>query len=56
MDKPYKVEVIADDSGTWCGNRLLFATTEEAETYAKDLTMRWTLVRKWRVIDTRIEV
>ena len=53
MDKPYKVEVIADGSGTWCGNALRFATTEEAEAYAKDLETRWTLVRDWRVVDTR---
>ncbi len=56
MDKPYKVEVLADSSGTWCGNGLRFATTEEAEAYAKNLMMRWTLVRAWRVVDARSEV
>ena len=54
-DKPYKVEVIADSSGTWCGNGLKFATTEEAEIYAKDLAGRWTLVSAWRVVDARTE-
>lgn len=49
---PYKVEVIADSSGEWCGNRLLFSTVEEAEEYAKDLHSRWTLVREWRVMWT----
>ena len=56
VEKFYKVEVIADSSGTWCGNGLRFTTTEEAETYAKDLAMRWTLVRDYRVVDTRSEV
>ncbi len=46
----YKVEVIADSSGKWCGNMLTFETEEEAEEYAKDLAMRWTLVRDWRVV------
>jgi hypothetical protein len=48
--KPYKVEVIADDSGKWCGNGLSFATEAEAETYAEDLMRRWMLVEDWRVV------
>jgi len=47
----YRVEVIADNSGQWCGNGKKFATVELAETYARDLWSRWTLVRSWRVID-----
>ena len=54
MDKPYKVEVLADSSGKWVPNDLRFATTEEAKAYALDLAIRWTLVRDWRVVDTRI--
>jgi hypothetical protein len=46
----YKVEVIADNSGQWCGNGLKFATEAEAEDYAKDLAWRWALVREWRVV------
>ena len=47
----YKAEVIADSSGKWCGNGLQFETETEAETYAQDLSMRWTAVRDWRVVE-----
>lgn len=46
----YKVEVLADNSGVWAGNSLTFETIELAETYARDLFMRWTAVRQWRVV------
>lgn len=46
----YKVEVIADSSGKWCGNGLTFDTKEAAEAYAENLAYRWTLVREWRVV------
>jgi hypothetical protein len=45
----WKVEVIADATMTWIGNGLRFATAEQAEAYAVDLTERWTAVRRWRV-------
>ena len=48
-DGKYIVEVIADDSGKWAGNQLRFDTEKHAEEYARDLAMRWTLVRDWRV-------
>ena len=48
----YKTEVIADDSGQWVGNGLRFATRTEAEDYVRDLEMRWTLVRKTRVVES----
>jgi hypothetical protein len=51
VPRPYRVEVIADNSGKWCGNGLKFAAVELAEAYAVDLWSRWTLVRSWRVID-----
>lgn len=51
----YKVEVIADDSGKWCGNGLRFDTREAAKSYAADLEMRWTLVRMWRVVEVEEE-
>lgn len=47
----FKVEVIADNSGTWTGNGLRFETVDEAEKYAIDLAGRWTAVRRWRVLD-----
>lgn len=43
-------EVIADDSGKYCGNGLRFATRDEAEAYARELFSRWTLVREWRAV------
>ncbi len=46
----YAVEVIADSSGTFCGNGLKFDTVEAAEIYAKDLWSRWTAVKEWRVV------
>lgn len=46
----YAAEVIADDSGTWAGNALRFATEAEAERYASDLYGRWMLVREKRVV------
>jgi hypothetical protein len=46
----YMGEVIADDSGEWCGNQLRFATEQEAEWYVKDLSMRWLAVRDTRVV------
>jgi hypothetical protein len=46
----FKVQVIADDSGRWCGNSVRFDTRAEAERYAQALAARWTLVREWRVV------
>jgi len=48
----FAVEVIADNSGKWCGNALRFATRADAELYAVNLSMRWTLVRDWRVVES----
>jgi len=45
-------EVIADNSGKWCGNGLYFATKAEAEAYAQDLSWRWTLVRDKRAVES----
>ena len=46
----WKPEVIADSSGTSCGNALRFATREEAEANVRDLMMRWFAVRDTRVV------
>lgn len=51
MEGKYAVQVIADNSGKWVGNQLRFDSIEAAEEYARDLSMRWTLVREWRVVD-----
>ena len=45
-------EVIADDSGKFVGNGLRFATSEEAEVWARDLSMRWLLVRETRATES----
>jgi len=47
----FKPEVIADNSGKWCGNALLFATAGEAQRYVSDLASRWFAVRDTRVIE-----
>lgn len=52
MTVSYKPEVQADDTGTWTGNALRFATKEEAETYVSDLQARWMLVRATRVVQS----
>ena len=52
----WKPEVIADNSGKWCGNGLAFATKDEAERWARDLSMRWTLVRDYRAVESDEEV
>jgi hypothetical protein len=48
----FKAEVIADSSGKWCSNGLRFATREEAEAYGLDLSLRWTAVRDYRVVES----
>jgi hypothetical protein len=47
----FKSEVIADNSGKWCGNALRFETENEAKIYVDDLMMRWTAVRDTRVVE-----
>jgi hypothetical protein len=48
----YAPEVIADNSGKWCGNALRFATKEEAEANVRDLFSRWMLVKETRVVES----
>jgi hypothetical protein len=52
MPNSFKVEVITDASGTWASNGRRFATVDAAGVYARDLAMRWTLVREWRVVES----
>ena len=53
--KCFKVEVIADNSGEWCGNALTFPTREKAREYARDIYNRWILVRETRVVECETE-
>jgi hypothetical protein len=48
----FKVEVIADSSGQWTGNQMRFASKNEAEIYALDLALRWTLVTNTRILQS----
>ncbi len=48
----WKPEVIADDSGKWCGNGLAFLKKEDAEEWVKGLEQRWFLVRATRVVES----
>ena len=47
----FRVEVIADSSGKWCGNACRFDTYDEALAYGLDLACRWTRVREVRVVE-----
>jgi hypothetical protein len=49
VGKKLGVEVIADNSGKFCGNGRRFDTAAEAREYAEDLATRWTLVREYRI-------
>jgi len=48
----FKPEVIADNSGKFCGNGLAFATREEALANVADLASRWFMVRETRVVES----
>ncbi len=47
---PFKGEVIADGSGVWVGNALVFNTEQEAHAYVTNLRARWWLVTNTRVV------
>ena len=49
--KGFQAEVIADSSGTWATNSLVFATHDEAEVYGRNLARRWYLVTDVRVVE-----
>ena len=46
----YGIEVIADNSGKYCGNGVKYDTVDLAIDGAYDLASRWMLVRKVRII------
>jgi hypothetical protein len=48
--RSWGAQVIADNSGEFCGNGLRFATKAEAEAYAEELRGRWSLVRATRAV------
>lgn len=50
--KSWAMEVIADNSGEFCGNACRYATLEEAEEAGRNLMARWMLVREWRVVES----
>jgi len=50
----FKFQVIADNSGEWAGNATVYDTHAAAAAAAADLAMRWTLVRKWRVVPEKV--
>jgi hypothetical protein len=49
----YRVEVntYGDGPDDWTGNGKTFQTWHGARNYARDLFMRWTAVRQWRIVD-----
>ncbi len=47
----WKPEVQTDDSGKWYANGLAFCTKDEALASAKDLSMRWMMVREYRAVE-----
>lgn len=51
MKREFKVEVIADSTGKWCGNQKRYDDAREAAQAAFDLSLRWTSVRDFRVVD-----
>lgn len=47
----FKIEVIADSSGKWAGNAMVYDTFDAAKEAAVDLAHRWLLVTKARVVE-----
>ena len=51
MNYHVEVNTAGDRPGVWTGNRVDHETPVAAEEAARDLFMRWTAVRYWRVTD-----
>ena len=47
----FRIEVIADNSGKWAGNAMVYDTYAEAADAANDLASRWLLVTAARVVE-----
>jgi hypothetical protein len=52
MTNSYTPEVLVARESKFAGNALRFATREEAEAYAFELSLRWTAVRETRVVES----
>ena len=52
MSKSWKPEVQTFGDPKYYDNALRFATKEEAETYARNLSRRWMLVENWRAVES----
>ena len=50
MGEKMRVEVLAFGERTWATNALEFDTPELAALYARDLSCRWTMVKKLRIV------
>jgi hypothetical protein len=50
--RSWKVEVIADASGEWCGNAMRYPTYRAADAAGYSLSLRWMLVREYRVVSS----
>jgi len=48
----WKPEVIADAGGKWIPNGMAFATKEESDAWALDLSFRWTSVSDIRSVES----
>jgi hypothetical protein len=50
-ENKFKIEVVADRTGHWNGNLMVYDTFDEAKTEAISLATRWILVTKARVVE-----
>jgi hypothetical protein len=50
MTEQFRVDVQGVGETVWASNALRFDTEEEADTYARDLYIRWTGMASWRVV------
>ena len=48
----FKPEFQTDNSGQWYDNALRFATRQEAENNARDLSFRWFAVKDYRATES----
>lgn len=51
MATSYKAEVLALGETSYSSNGLRFATKDEAQLYADDLAMRWSMVDTTRIVE-----
>ena len=51
-NKSFKAEVRTIGEDTFHSNALRFKTKKEAEDYARDLSLRWTAVAEYRVVES----